>query len=102
MPHVESTFVDEIAMDLEVLELPLRILKVTGLDPRDTSLIAKVKCFMAFISLFVMVVTIVMEMQRKELSITTIVPLIEALMVGMEVHSNLLKSIYTFICFICT
>lgn len=72
-------------MDLQVLDLPLRVLKIPGLDPRDNSPQAKLRCFISLVILLVFLVTAVLEMRQGGSSITSIVPEIEAVMATMEV-----------------
>lgn len=78
-------------MDLKVLNLPLTILKVTGLDPRDNTMLSKVKCFILFVTIFILLVTSMMEIQGQKRSIISIVSEIEAFMAAMEVSSIFLN-----------
>lgn len=73
-------------MDLQVFDLPLRILRIPGIDPSDNSLLAKMKRFISCSTFFVVLTTAVMEMQRREWSVTSIVGEVESIVMTMEVE----------------
>lgn len=75
-------------MDMEIFELPLKALKISGLDPRVNSVLDKVKRFISVVTMVVLFVTTVMEIQRREWSITTIIPTVETFMMGMQVTAS--------------
>lgn len=73
-------------MELQVLDFPLKILKMLGLDPRDDSRFAKLKSSAVISALSVLTVTALMELYCTEWKIALIVPVVEGFMAAMEVR----------------
>lgn len=72
-------------MDLKILDLPLRVLRLPGLHPEQTSWISKLTSFTSIVTAVIVLVTSVMEMCRREWTIVSIVPEVETFMAAMEV-----------------
>lgn len=72
-------------MDLTVLDIPLRILRLPGLHPDQVSWTSKITSFITLLTAIISLITSVMEICRTELTIVSVVPVIETIMVTMEV-----------------
>lgn len=72
-------------MELQVLHYPLKILKISGLDPRDNSLFAKISWSVATGALSFMLATSLIEMATKEWSMALIAPVVEGMVASTEV-----------------
>lgn len=78
-------FLSAVIMDVNVLELPLKLLKVPGVDPRDNSWFSVLGSFVCLATGILVCVNSVMEIYYREWTITEIVPVIETFMATMEV-----------------
>lgn len=67
------------AMELQVLDYPLKILRLSGLDPRDNSWLAKLISFLTATTMFALFVTSVMQIVIEESSLTIVAPVVEAM-----------------------
>lgn len=72
-------------MELKVLDLPLQILKISGLDPTDTSYTGNIKCVLSFLVSVALLITSIIEICWRKWRIISIVPVIETFMAVLEV-----------------
>lgn len=76
-----------------MLELPLKVLKITGLHPTDNSWFAHMKAAIAVTAGVAVFVTSIMEMCMVEWNIVSVVPEVEALTATLQV----VESVYNHI-----
>lgn len=73
-------------MDLKVLELPLKVLKISGLDPRvNNSWFAKIMCMLSFVISIIIFIATLMEMYQGEWNIVSVILEVETIVAVIEV-----------------
>lgn len=75
-------------MHLKVLELPLSIMKLSGVNPSHNTIIAKTLSALALISGVTMLITAMIEMCYVEWTIITFAPAAETFFASLEVTIN--------------
>lgn len=81
-------------MYLKVLELPLNVMKLSGVNPSQNTWIAKILSTLAVISGAVTFVTAVVEMCYVERTIITFAPPTETFFASLEVNNCVNKILF--------
>lgn len=72
-------------MYLKILNLPIKMLKVIGLHPKQNSWKNKATSIVMFISTIIVLITVIIEIYCIELTIVNFAPLVEAFGAAIEV-----------------